>query len=69
MGFFVLAIFATASGVSPLYAGLKALAGAVVLYLATKAAAGLVVNIMVDAIIRTSSQNDNAERNSTENAR
>ena len=51
-GFFLLAIVGYCSDVPPLYCGLRAMAGGAVLYVLTRFAGRLLVNIMVDEIVR-----------------
>lgn len=52
IGFFVLAIVGSFSGVPPFVCGLRALAGAGVLYVLTTLAGRAVLTIIVDAIVK-----------------
>ncbi|MFP3936923.1 MAG: hypothetical protein ACLFVW_01185 [Phycisphaerae bacterium] len=52
IGFFVVALVGTISGVEPHVCSLRALAGAAVMYILARVCGGLVVRVVADAAIR-----------------
>jgi len=56
MGFFALAIVGWFSDVPPLTCALRALAGAAAMYVVVRVAGRIVMNIMVDAVMRSLTQ-------------
>ena len=56
IGFFALAIMGWCSGLTPYVCGMRALGGMTALYVMMRLASWVVVHIVADAIVRTTSQ-------------
>ena len=59
--FFALAIVGTLCGVSPFVCSIRAVAGAIVVLIVAKIASRLIIGVMVDTIVKESSEKNDIE--------